>query len=222
MFWVGGILSFIVDNEVFTNNNWASGVFLYIASLIIFIHHKNKNRKILLFIGFFGFIAEILGSKYHIPFGEYYYTAELGKAIMDVPFSLFSAWIIISTFVIQILTYSSVSTRLWWILGPILMIMIDLIIEPISTGPMNAWVWIDQGFYYGVPISNFFGWFVVSLPIFIIIQKYYSTEDRQSFVPLGVILFFIVISIIKLILAPIIIFITICIFLGIRKKINVL
>ncbi len=222
IFWSGGILSFIIDNENFTENKWAGGVFLYIASLIIIINHRNKNKYILLSIGVFGFLSEIIGSKYHIPFGEYYYTSELGEGIGNVPFSLFSAWVIISTFVIQILTYLGFNTKFWWLLGPMFMILIDLIIEPIATGPMNAWVWIDQGFYYGVPVSNFFGWWIVSLPIFIIIQKYYIKEDNQSLVPLGVILFFIMISIMKLILAPIIIFLIICLSVVIRKRLYVL
>ena len=34
IFWSGGILSFIIDNENFTENKWAGGVFLYISSFL--------------------------------------------------------------------------------------------------------------------------------------------------------------------------------------------
>jgi len=85
---------------------------------------------------------------------------------------------------------------------------------------MNAWVWVDEGFYYGVPISNFIGWGVVSLPIFILIQKFYSAEKKQSIIPFAVISFFITVSIIKTLFWPIIIFIIICLFVIFRKKIN--
>ncbi|MBL01517.1 MAG: hypothetical protein CL774_03390 [Chloroflexi bacterium] len=220
LFWIGGILSFLVKNDVFTENNWAGGVFLYLASFIILINHKKNNIFILIYIGLFGFLIEIIGSSYHLPFGEYYYTSELGIGLYDVPFSLFSAWIIISVFVIQILHYSNVSKKLWWLMGPVLMIIVDLIIEPVATGPMNAWVWIDEGLYYGVPISNFIGWGIVSLPIFIVIQKFYKDEYKQSIIPIAVISFFVIVSIIKSLLLPIIIFIMICVFVIVRKKIN--
>ena len=100
------------------------------------------------------------------------------------------------------------------------MIIVDLIIEPVATGPMNAWVWIDEGLYYGVPISNFIGWGIVSLPIFIVIQKFYNDEYKQSIIPIAVISFFVIVSIIKSLLVPIIIFIMICVFVIIRKKTN--
>ena len=34
LFWIGGILSFSIDNDMFTENKWAGGIFLYLASLI--------------------------------------------------------------------------------------------------------------------------------------------------------------------------------------------
>ena len=100
------------------------------------------------------------------------------------------------------------------------MIIVDLIIEPVAVGPMNAWVWINEGLYHGVPISNFIGWGIVSLPIFIFIQKFYDVEKKQSIIPFAVISFFVVVSIIKTLLLPIIIFIMICLFVIFRKKIN--
>ena len=220
LFWIGGVLSFSVENDIFTENNWAGGIFLYLASLIILLNHKKNNIFILICVGLFGFLIEIIGSSYHFPFGEYYYTSELGIGLFEVPFSLFSAWIIISVFVIQILNYSNVSKKQWWLIGPILMIIVDLIIEPVAVGPMNAWVWINEGLYHGVPISNFIGWGIVSLPIFIFIQKFYDVEKKQSIIPFAVISFFVVVSIIKTLLLPIIIFIMICLFVIFRKKIN--
>lgn len=220
LFWIGGILSFSIDNDMFTENKWAGGIFLYLASFIILLNHKKNNIFILIFIGLFGFIIEVIGSAYHLPFGEYYYTSELGIRLFDVPLSLFSAWIIISVFVIQILSYCNIRKKVWWLIGPIIMIIIDLIIEPVAVGPMNAWVWVDEGFYYGVPISNFIGWGVVSLPIFILIQKSYNAEKKQSIIPFAVISFFITVSIIKTLFWPIIIFIMICLFVIFRKKIN--
>lgn len=42
-----------------------------------------------------------------------------------------------------------------------IMTMFDLTSDPMAATISNQWVWKNGGDYYGVPISNYFGWFFV-------------------------------------------------------------
>ena len=51
------------------------------------------------------------------------------------------------------------------------------------SGPLNYWVWEENtGGFFGVPLENFFGWFLVSLFISILPWKTWN----NSFFPLSV------------------------------------
>ena len=36
----------------------------------------------------------------------------------------------------------------------------DLSMDPIWSTCVRAWIWLDGGAYFGVPLSNFFGWYL--------------------------------------------------------------
>ncbi|MFX1266182.1 MAG: carotenoid biosynthesis protein, partial [Promethearchaeota archaeon] len=44
----------------------------------------------------------------------------------------------------------------------LLLIMFDLILDPAAV-VLNIWVWDVPGPYYGIPISNYSGWFLTGL-----------------------------------------------------------
>jgi putative membrane protein len=50
------------------------------------------------------------------------------------------------------------------------MTAIDLVIDPVAAGPLRYWQWQAAGPYYGIPWSNFAGWFVVSAVIFALLR----------------------------------------------------
>jgi uncharacterized membrane protein len=58
-----------------------------------------------------------------------------------------------------------------------LMVMWDLTVDPISSTLQSLWVWHNPGAYFGVPISNYFGWFLVVYIIFQIFAIYLSKYD---------------------------------------------
>ena len=57
------------------------------------------------------------------------------------------------------------------------MVMWDLTVDPISSTLQGLWVWTTPGAYFGVPISNFFGWFLVVYLFFQIFALYISRYD---------------------------------------------
>src|SRR5262249_2811036 len=49
--------------------------------------------------------------------------------------------------------------------GAALMTALDLFVDPVSSRVLLYWHWRQPGFWFGVPLINFVGWFVVSLAL---------------------------------------------------------
>jgi putative membrane protein len=47
------------------------------------------------------------------------------------------------------------------LIGTFIMVMWDLVMDPVATNIQNAWVWKEPGLYFNVPLSNYFGWCLV-------------------------------------------------------------
>ena len=60
-----------------------------------------------------------------------------------------------------------------------IMVMWDLTVDPISATLQGLWVWANPGPYFGIPLSNFFGWFLV-VYIFLQIIAIYLQEKTRS------------------------------------------
>jgi uncharacterized membrane protein len=113
-----------------------------------------------------------------LPFGSYHYTELLGARIGAVPLAVLAAY-----FVAGYLAWTMGTTFLGnlgagierrnLILVPaiasLIMVMWDLCMDPIKSTIERAWVWEGGGAHHGVPISNYFGWY---LTMFIIYQLF--------------------------------------------------
>ncbi len=203
--WSGGVISSALWKESPDGTEWVAPTFLYLATMLILLQVNARNRLIFIGIGLFGFGAEVLGESTGFPFGTYSYGSALGPALFDVPIALVSAWIVVTVFAANVLIWANVAKGWWPIVGPITMVVIDFLLEPVATGPMDAWSWQSIGVYYGVPISNFIGWFVVSLPIFAVLSAAKFRDRGGVVVSTSVIAFFLIISLINLLWWPLII-----------------
>jgi putative membrane protein len=56
--------------------------------------------------------------------------------------------------------------------------MWDVIMDPVASTVLSQWVWQIPGAYFGVPITNFFGWFVTVFIFYQIFALYLSKYDR--------------------------------------------
>jgi putative membrane protein len=203
--WFGGVVSSALWDEAPDGTGWAAPTFLYIASIIVLVRVKGRNRLLFSAIGLYGFVAEVIGESTGFPFGDYSYSDALGPTLLDVPIALVSAWIVVTTFAVNVLQKAGVQ-RTWWIVaGPCVMVVIDLILEPVATGPMDGWSWQASDGYYGVPITNFFGWFIVSIPIFGVLAMGRYSDRGGAMVSSSVIVFFLLIALINLLWWPLII-----------------
>lgn len=127
-------------------------------------------------------------------YGNYYYTDALGPKLGHVPLLIPLAWfmMIYPSYVIANLIAHDHPTgspgglwRLLWLafLSGMVMTAWDLVVDPfLTSGPHAAWVWVDGGPYFGIPVQNFVGWLVTTFTIYLI---YRLMESWRPPIPMG-------------------------------------
>ncbi|MDZ5473825.1 carotenoid biosynthesis protein [Bacillus sp. 31A1R] len=168
---------------------WANAVFLYLAGIVTFIYagvvygwsYAIQSFLIVLFISIG---AEHLGVKYGLIFGEYYYEKDFGIQVFGVPLTIGFAWYMV------IMTTHAISKK---ILNPLynfyfikyigltslLAVIMDLIIDPVAFKAKEYWIWNGDSFYYDIPLNNFFGWFLVSMIIQIVLFPIWKKKSMN-------------------------------------------
>jgi putative membrane protein len=118
------------------------------------------------------------------PFGLYHYSPSLG--LLTVPLIIIFAYFSIGylSYVLAHVLTGQYAKKLKGkqvfivpFIAAFLMVMWDLTVDPISSTLQGLWVWTYPGAYFGVPISNFFGWFLVVYIFFQIFAIYLSKYD---------------------------------------------
>jgi uncharacterized membrane protein len=133
----------------------------------------------------FGNFFENLGVRTGFPFGHYYFTDLMGPKLGAVPIMLGLAYVGMAYLswelacIISRRTPSALS-GLRAIAVPLLasciMVSWDSSQDPVWSTVLHAWVWLRGGAYFGVPIANFFGWF---LTVYAIYQSFAMYLLRQ-------------------------------------------
>lgn len=135
------------------------------------------------------FVCEFLSTRIGFPFGDYFYTAStVGEElyIFNIPFmdSLSFTFLLYASYCLALLLvmpYQNTSQPLgkhlvlrgalsWPVIGLtcLLFMFIDIVIDPVA---LQGGRWFlgeiygypDPGVYFGVPLANFLGWFIVGL-----------------------------------------------------------
>jgi putative membrane protein len=128
----------------------------------------------------------MLGVAFGVPFGRYVYTEALFPRAFGVPLVMGAALHVLFAFVKQM--------RLPPWMGAVVMTAIDLVIDPLATRALGYWTWEAPGIYYGIPASNFAGWFLVSLLLFTLARRPLALRPRVFWLGWSVLLFFAVIA----------------------------
>lgn len=118
------------------------------------------------------YVLEEIGVHTGIIFGRYYFTPLMGPKQDVIPIAIFCGWVtlIYMTWVVTnlLIDGSPIPTRhtpsmiiFRALVGALVITTIDISADPI--GVANGWwVWLDGGAFYGVPIQNYVGWFIVA------------------------------------------------------------
>jgi len=137
--------------------------------------------------------AEYTGVHYGIPFGvRYDYNADLLPrfagvvplfiplswfVLMYIPIVLFRNFITIdqgNTKIVRVIKHSLICSGL--------LVSFDFFLDPLAVHA-QTWVWHEDGGYFGVPLSNYLGWFIVGFICYLLffsIRNPVSKHERHS------------------------------------------
>lgn len=160
--------------------------FIFILAILHGVERYGKKNMLIFFLITWAvsFTFENLSIAIGFPFGYYHYSPSLG--MMTVPLIIIFAYFAVgylSFSLAHVLTcqygkkLQGKQVFLVPLIAAFLMVMWDLTIDPISSTLQNMWVWAHPGAYFGVPVSNFFGWFLVVYIFFQIFALYLSKYD---------------------------------------------
>ena len=114
-------------------------------------------------IVFLTWAIEAMGAATDFPFGSYRYTDSLQPQLIGVPLLIPLAWLMMlppSWAVAQRLNGSCSGIR-FVVFSALAFTAWDLFLDP-QMVRWNLWTWEGSGFYFGIPLINFVGWFLTS------------------------------------------------------------
>jgi uncharacterized membrane protein len=175
--------------------------FLYVAFALVVLHCSSLlgPKKTLVFFAIawsFGLVSETLGVARGLIFGPYYYNLPkffFGLVPIDTPFSwaviIYVAYALTNQFVFGAIgdRPSRKLTRLnaagliivASAIGGMIAMNLDMILDPVAVSVQNpAWVWIGGGPYFGIPLSNFIGWFFVTFFAVLLFRSYETLKSE--------------------------------------------
>ncbi|MEM6632436.1 MAG: carotenoid biosynthesis protein [Bacteroidota bacterium] len=131
---------------------------LSVVLLIIYHEPKTKNWGLFALVVFLcGMGVEILGVNTGFPFGNYSYGKALGPKLFDTPPMIGVNWLVL-TYATGIISMKfSVGPTVKALLGAMLMLFLDFLIEPVAIR-LDFWNWGEAS----IPIENYLAWFLIS------------------------------------------------------------
>ncbi|UTB33079.1 MAG: carotenoid biosynthesis protein [Methanobacterium sp. ERen5] len=181
--------------------NILGALWTYTAFGLVLIHSSLSlgNRKTIVFFIIaliIGLVSELLAVKYGY-MGRYYYNPKLTPFFFGmVPIMSVFSW---ATIIYLSYTFANLilkagikkpnlnGNKFHWLILIILLSSvsgfvatnIDMILDPVVVAS-HGWFWIDGGPYYGIPISNFVGWFFVAFIATFMFRLYESVKPKTD------------------------------------------
>ena len=175
LFHVSGLCGILfIDRELFLET---TPINLFVTFIMLFVNQPQMDRGVALAAGFafvMGFSVEFLGVNFGLIFGDYVYGNNLGLKIGGVPLLIGANWVMLAFITGSVAAiFFDTSALKAAVFGAFLMVLIDLIIEPVAP-KFDFWEFAD----ITAPLSNYIGWFLVALPIQGVYQTQVKIKDR--------------------------------------------
>ena len=174
LFHLSGLLGLLyIDKNLFAS---LTPLNLFISTTLLFVNQTNATRIkffIVFAIFFVGMIAEILGVQYGLIFGNYEYGNNLGLKLLGVPILIGFNWVVLTVIC------GSISSKIFKkskilavIFGVVLMLIVDLTLEPIAPA-LDYWEFSGSK----APLQNYIGWGITSLITQTLYQYFYKNKE---------------------------------------------
>src|ERR1700730_6300 len=124
------------------------------------------------------------------PFGHYHYTS--GPKLFLVPLFIgpsyfataYLAWVVATVLVGDVRRDSSWFTTVAVpVIASAAMVMWDLTFDPTASTIKQFWIWEQGGGYFGVPLTNYVGWFFtvyLFLQLFALFLRFWGAADAEA------------------------------------------
>lgn len=148
---------------------------LILTAALLFLYHRIWNGTFILFmvVTFLaGYLVEVAGVHTGIIFGEYQYGKTLGPKLFSVPPMIGLNWLVLIYAVGTMVQPIKGNWLMKSILGGLLMILMDLPLEPVATR-LDFWAWEQVH----VPVQNYLGWYIVSV---VLLGLYHRWVDYRQ------------------------------------------
>jgi len=128
-----------------------------------------------------GNVFENVGVYTGFPYGRYYFTDLMGPKIFSVPVLLGLAYVgmgyvswTLGRLILGDLRSSLAGRHIVTLplVATFIMVAWDLSLDPVWSTVLHAWIWLQGGAYFGVPVSNFLGWYLTSFVIYQLFALY--------------------------------------------------
>lgn len=169
--WIWCVVQYVVIGIPAGRISWVWPWCGIAAALLVIAAGGRRVLQPFLLLSVAGYAVELLGMHGNV-FGSYSYTDALGYAAIGVPLSMGLAWALLLCYVAQMLSPLPLNRFGIAALGAGWMTAIDLLVDPLAVGPLKLWVWEHGGPYFGVPLSNFAGWFLFSFILLFALGKF--------------------------------------------------
>jgi putative membrane protein len=185
--------SWLVANvPIGESSRWVSALFIISLALPSFYYLQEwiglqRGVVILIIMGIFPILIEAIGITTGFPYGKFYYTDQMGFKIFGlVPWSVAFAFAPLVLGCFTFITQYNRDPQLVIPLTAAFLVAVDLVLDPAAV-VLNIWVWVEPGIYYGIPITNYTGWFLTALIATFILHLLTAKEfSRTRAFPKGV------------------------------------
>lgn len=196
LLWIGGVTSYILWGAPPENVTWTAPTFLWLAALLVMIAVPLKERLVLAGCALGGFLVEVSGVHTGFPFGGYAYTDVLYPLVAGTPVVMGAAWVILLAYCRHLSSALPMNRIAIAALGASWMVLIDLVIDPLAAGPLEYWTWDHPHGYYGVPWSNFGGWWITAFILLVMYPMPAKKAQAVLRVGLSTVLFFTILALV--------------------------
>ena len=128
---------------------------------------------------------ENLSLRTGFPFGHYYFTGVMGPKVFQLPILLALAYLglgyvswSLAVLILGRAKQHSSGARVFLVpaIAAFIITAWDLAMEPVWSTLDRAWIWVNGGPYFGVPVSHFFGWYFTTYAFY----QLFALHNSQS------------------------------------------
>lgn len=161
--WVGGVASAWLGRAR-GDEGWLASLFLLLAGLVVLLRVRTRcGVPALAAVALLGFAVEAVGVRTGFPFGAYAYTGALRPQMLGVPIVMGFAWMALVAYACDLASRLRLPAWPAAVFAALWTTAIDLVIDPLAANHFGYWTWAHGGTYYGIPFTNFAGWFFTAL-----------------------------------------------------------